>query len=374
MVLLLAIALPLLAGGKTKCSYCGTTTAGKYYRFETAGKTVLICEKCRRTGPKCTLCEIPLRRPKGWDGREKLYCPKCFKDRKICSICGKTINGKYFSSSAAKQFYCEKCHEEAPRCASCKRPIKKETWVDIHGKKICPHCSKNLIKCSLCNLPIAGARMSYPFADGVFCEHCVDNQPHCYVCGVPVGEDFIELSDDRTMCPTCGQTAILTRGPMRMIDNAVRRFLKKKLNMEIYHDYRLKLVISRARLGTAADVDIVGKEQGMFTSVDGEFTIFILEGVTEEMCYETLAHECAHAWHAEHGMENADLEIREGFAQWVASKALEYFDYENGLQRLQSRTDPNYGIGYQKFAAVEEENGVDGVFEFLAENSRRQRR
>jgi hypothetical protein len=200
----------------------------------------------------------------------------------------------------------------------------------------------------------------------------VETKPHCHACAVPIDGEHTVLADGRHLCKNCGRTAVLSKALLRIIDGRVTNYMRHRLDMTLQRDYELKLVRSRRDLG-GKEGEVEGRELGRFQSVEGRFTILILDGATEAMCYETVAHEYAHAWHAEHGMQFASEEIKEGFAQWVASKTLEHFGYKDGLRRLRARTDPNYGTGYQKFWKIEKERGVKGVFAHLREESRRRR-
>jgi hypothetical protein len=250
--------------------------------------------------------------------------------------------------------------------------MRKDEGTTVHGKTICDRCVKDQPKCTCCGKPIVKRAVSYKFADGLFCEHCIGTKPHCHTCAVPIGVPHTTLTDGRRLCPSCKKTAIFSRALLRIINGRVKDFMKRKLKMEIRHEYELKMVRTRKELGGLAG-EIEGKELGLFQSIDDQFKISILDGATEAMCHETLAHEIAHAWHAEHGMQFADDETKEGFAQWVASKALEHFGYKNELRRLRARRDPHYGTGYQKLWAIEKERGVKAVFEHVQENSKRKR-
>lgn len=370
-VLWAALAPPLRAAAGVKCSYCSKSIVGKYYTFDLKKKKkLIICAACLKKSPRCTLCTVPIQRPKNWDGRSEIFCPTCYRDRKVCSVCSVTIKGKFFKSGNTNDIFCLKCNTRAEKCDNCRKPLKKKEAVAVRGQSICAYCDKTLPRCSSCGLQIVKTRITYKFADGVFCQYCVDEYVHCYVCGIPVKGRRMELSDDRYMCPSCAQTAILTTIPLRRIDRKVSKFLRDEFDMNVKRQYEIKLVRSRKYLG-GKDHEVEGNEQGLFRMVGGESFILVLEGVTEAMAYETMAHEYAHAWHAENGMQYADSEIREGFSQWCASKALEYFGYENGLKRLRARTDQDYGTGYQKFAAIEKVSGVERVFIFLLAASRK---
>ena len=375
-VLLLVLPSPLSAEEKY-CDLCGKRIRGSFYTVRDKHKnlTFYFCENCRRTAPRCAKCGMPIRPPKDWDKRQPLYCGNCYDDLEICYICGHVLKRgeQFYRSKRTNKPCCEKCFKSAPRCASCAGPMKKGEGTSVRGEIICDYCAKHQPKCTSCGKPIVKRAVSYKFADGLFCEHCVKTKPHCHICAVPIGGTHTVLADGRRLCPACKKTAVFSQEMLRVIHGRVKSFLKTKLAMEIQHEYELKMVRTRKELG-GLDGEIEGKELGLFRCIQGTFSILILDGATEAMCHETLAHEVAHAWHAERGMEFADDEIKEGFAQWVASKALEHFEYKKALARLRARTDPHYGTGYQKLWAIEKKGGADAVFDHVRKNSQRKRK
>lgn len=101
--------------------------------------------------------------------------------------------------------------------------------------------------------------------------------------------------------------------------------------------------------------------QGVYN--DGVITISQL--LTRREAVAVLAHEYGHAWQfANHPrVDDVDDALREGFAEWVALQALKRFGYGSGGEILRANRDPVYGGGLRWFLQVEQNFGVETVFE-----------
>jgi hypothetical protein len=110
---------------------------------------------------------------------------------------------------------------------------------------------------------------------------------------------------------------------------------------------------------------ISGNEMGIFIERGDQREIVLLCGLPIPMIYETAAHELAHAWQAENCPPGQSLELREGFAQWVAAKILEIKGFTISLEKLQSRMDSPYGTGYHRMARIETPRGRSEVISYV---------
>jgi len=141
--------------------------------------------------------------------------------------------------------------------------------------------------------------------------------------------------------------------------------IKKRLREVTYHELPLEMVddvsVVRKKHGLSSD----GKELGLFKRSGDKYRIYVTRGLTHRLAYETLSHEWAHAFFAEHGHPRHSQEIEEGFCQWVASHVLREKKYERELKILQFRTDM-YGTGFRAIKAIEDRSGEKGVFSFIA--------
>jgi hypothetical protein len=109
------------------------------------------------------------------------------------------------------------------------------------------------------------------------------------------------------------------------------------------------------------------RELGAFVREGGQITIVILSDMPRPLLIETAAHELAHAWQAENCPAGQTLTLKEGFAQWVAARALEAFGCKEALTVLENRED-FYGEGYRSLRSLEMKQGKQGVLRHAREN------
>lgn len=99
-------------------------------------------------------------------------------------------------------------------------------------------------------------------------------------------------------------------------------------------------------------------------SAEGKHHLWVLKGLTRDQCVGAIAHECAHAWQAEHVRRNQSIVVVVGFSRWIQYKV--YWEIGAGrlAQELREQVDPLYGYGLQKFLELEDKKGEQGVLEF----------
>jgi hypothetical protein len=112
---------------------------------------------------------------------------------------------------------------------------------------------------------------------------------------------------------------------------------------------------------------IHGDLNGLFYQKGDKFYIYVLYGLREKDLISVLAHEIGHAWQAENGPQNASLEDQEGFAQWVAYKALIHFGYPE-FAKLLEEGDSVYSKGLNKMLKLEINGGTPAVFKLATGN------
>lgn len=152
----------------------------------------------------------------------------------------------------------------------------------------------------------------------------------------------------------------------------VERLINVHLELSLEHEYTLRIETlnnttlnrQQARHSDSGQSPLFGRELGLHRYSNGRSEIFLLYGLPREMLYETAAHEWAHAWQVENAPRDQSLELKEGFAQWVAAQILRVKGFENALKKLEARNDYPYGTGYRRFRAVESNLGRDGVIGF----------
>ncbi len=145
-----------------------------------------------------------------------------------------------------------------------------------------------------------------------------------------------------------------------MIDD-VTRYLERNILMRIEHEIAFQFVDST---GDRTGNDDLYRESGRFIRLGDDYTVKIIIGLSKAICIETVAHELAHAWQAEHCPNLRGDELVEGFAQWIAGRVLTGMGYTDLVQRLDYRDDV-YGRGYRLLIKMEERHGFSGTFREL---------
>ena len=341
---------PVSYADSVRCDICGKFVSGSYtiYTDPATSRTITVCSKCNSSCPRCDLCNTPVKAGSLRKVGNSMICPSCRRTAKVCSNCGNLIRGRYWQIEGQQGVFCQHCFNILPRCDSCGAPMKQEsTAYNVHGKSICSNCWKNAERCRACGLPIIKKYYEYKYIDGKFCENCQKNRKHCHTCGVPVGNTYWDIFDGRVMCEECHATSINDLKKANMIYKEVKSILKNNLGIELKRTYDFKLVYLKSG---EPESPISINELGLYKENANERTIYILTSLPKAQFYETVAHELTHAWQAENTPRLKRDEIREGMAQWVAAKVLEYkgYGYKRKLAHLEERTDYPYGTGYKK--------------------------
>jgi hypothetical protein len=109
------------------------------------------------------------------------------------------------------------------------------------------------------------------------------------------------------------------------------------------------------------------RELGAFVREGEEVRILLITEMPRATLIETAAHELAHVWQEGKIPKSQRLLVKEGFAQWAASKALDAFGCHQALRVLQEREDL-YGQGYRLLQGVENRRGQTGVINYAAKS------
>jgi len=357
------------AASKT-CDLCGKTIHGKYYEHRGPHGTKVFCTDCYRNSPKCSLCGMPCARGTLIKVGGQLICPSCHANAKFCALCGKVITGRYYASERTDEVFCENCYKTYPRCRACDRPMRRS---DLTADGVCADCAARLPKCKACGKTIVGAYFVHQFK-GEYCWECQRSRPECHACGAPVGDIYWKLPDGRVLCQECKNQSVFREAQMQQIMKDVIRIVKDRLGLVVKRPWTLRLdrlntegkaSVEAARMGLKIASPITGNEMGVYIERDNKREIVLLYGLPIPMVFETAAHELAHAWQAENCPAKQDIELREGFAQWVAAKVLKYKQFDVTLEKLQARMDHPYGTGYHRMARIEAMRGETGVIQYV---------
>jgi hypothetical protein len=353
------------------CNRCGQAISGRYMQYKSNTKTVTVCQKCNQDLPRCPACQIPTRREALKFKSGDWLCPDCFQNALYCSLCKGRVQGQYFKDSTGNTIYCSSCYSRYAKCKVCGRPTPPNLLDPASGA--CAECMKKIPACGCCGKGITGTYYNYTGLEGAFCEECHLHRDKCYTCGIPLKDSYWKFPDGRKICDRCNARAVIDEKTIRAIMAEVEQLIPKYLGMKVTNPYTLYvetlnkqsiIQANMAKVGELKESPLYGNELGLYRYKNGQSEIFLLYGLPPELIYETAAHEYAHAWQTENAVPDQSLEVREGFAQWVAAEILKVKGYKNTLEKLEKRTDHPYGTGYRRFKTVFENTGRENVLEY----------
>ncbi|HCE44957.1 MAG TPA: hypothetical protein DET40_15565 [Lentisphaeria bacterium] len=311
---------------------------------------------------KCSKCAREIkpgeRFLKTSDG--KIFCTeKCYQaSLPVCSVCSKILSGGYFKGSDGKKLYCSE------KCLS-------TTWMP----------------CSLCGKKVPeGVIITGSTGKLFFCGNCTE-KPKCFCCDMP--GNCKKLNDGRFICPECAKTSVMEKKEVVAVAREVRMKMKDKLKMSTDHPIDFK-VVDINELAKATPEKQEGIELGLYhyevteektvttttnllggtvSKVDDQriskkYVIYLLYGMTRDKLIEVAAHELAHDWMQGNYPNISDLKVKEGFAEYVASRVNSAYGREFMNKRMQENPSNIYGGGY-KFIAAIAKKGEDDLTAFL---------
>ncbi len=274
-------------------------------------------------------------------------------EKVFCSLCSVEIEGRHVRFKDGDSF-CNDCME-GPKCIQCGKPTKNM----VENVSLCEKCSINPNRCGLCNKIIGRKVIVFPLSTKYYCKECTQNYPRCRFCSAPT-KSKATYGLKWSMCEECKGKSLSGVGNINSILSEVEAIIQSNLHLTLPRGVGLEVCSDITKEGRGMN----GDEMGLMQQLGGTCVILIQDGLPEEMVYETLAHEWAHAWLAQNAKYAVSTTIEEGFCQWVASKVLIDKGYDENLNILRSRNDL-YGTGYRKIEKVEISRGVTGVTEYV---------
>lgn len=219
---------------------------------------------------------------------------------------------------------------------------------------------KQVPSCQTCGAPITGIYYKIPGLPELYCEKCNKTLPHCCFCGRPVSES---PGKTRTVCPECRKELVQDPREADRLVNEVHSWISIHLALQLPAHLRFQFV---DHLAPHVGVKLLGtmRELGAYIREGKEVRILLIKGMPRSKLIETAAHELAHVWQEGRVPRNQRLILKEGFAQWVASKVLEHFECEQALRVLNEREDL-YGQGYRLLHDLEQREGRNAVIEYV---------
>ncbi len=278
------------------------------------------------------------------------------KDSPVCSQCGQTVKpGTRYIVSQGKTFCSRKCFiQTLPECTICgKRSFTGGIYAMDHSFFACTDCMK-LPRCFSCQIPARGTR----------------------------------LSDGRVICPVCARTAVSNPSRARSLFNEVRDVMRVSLGIGTRHPIHFSMVdpsVLHRLSGNHSDGmpeqglfkydaevekvttrDYLGRKVGEEVYKTGQkVQIFVLNHLPQARMEYVIAHELAHDWMTAHYPGIRDLQIREGFAEYIAWRYNQYKKRRQLNLSIENNPDPVYGDGFRKIRRLAEKRGFNGLRQYL---------
>ncbi|MEQ8822695.1 MAG: hypothetical protein RLY93_20855 [Sumerlaeia bacterium] len=367
-ILLVLPSFPALA---LDCDMCRARISGNYLHFDRQGAPgVDVCQTCAQRSARCALCTIPVRGTAPRNGA--VLCHQCRRDAQWCDLCRNVISGKYTnyrSATGQETQVCSDCKTSKPACASCGIPHNADDLTLRSGKAFCGQCLALTHFCDLCTQPISGSIHGFQNIPGEWCETCFTAMPRCDSCLVPMDSTAATtLPDGRLHCARCSGNALAGETMYGEIAKSLAQDFQSLLGKPL--SLPQIRAVSQQELDAAmagADPSMTGlanddpdrtvHNMGLFrVRTFGQREILIVDRLTEDSAWETIAHEMAHAWQHQHYPRLSDPFLSEGFAQWMAEELCYRHGRRSGLDRLRRRSD-FYGVAYRVVAQIEAQGG-----------------
>jgi hypothetical protein len=243
---------------------------------------------------------------------------------------------------------------------------------------VCDACRGRWLRCAGCGRALGVGHESFllvPEARRFYCDQCW-SRPRCDTCGLPLGNMAYVRPDGRRMCDRCHLTAVYDPPRAAALFTRVQESIHEALGLTlavgthfhlVNHDQLMQLVDRHA--ANPMESDARHRCFGLFLRENRLRVIYVEYGLPQIVFCEVAAHEWAHVWQGENCPALNDVRVREGFAEWVAYKVLEYWGCTRRLAHFRQRTDL-YGQGLQLMLRWEAATGVAGVLDRIRSNER----
>ena len=307
-----------------------------------------------------------------------------------CSVCNKVIHGRYLKANG-KVFCSRKCFEQTlPICAAC----HKRCLHGVYTKNGKHYCSKECLettlpKCALCHKPFReGIVIKTPLGDKVYCKHCA-SLPKCFACSLPAASGTY-LKDGRFLGAECGKTAIFSEAEGEKLFEEIRAEIRSKLGWFTNHRIHFLLVDAPTLKKSSANYE-PGMEMGLFKysytmktktettysllkgrqektekyKTNIRYAISVLSGLPKWKFIEVCAHELGHDWMQEKFPNIKDLKIKEGWAEYFASRVNDIYGQGYLNKRMETNPSKIYGGGYRFIRDYVKQHGMNGLMNYF---------
>ncbi|MEI7731664.1 MAG: hypothetical protein WCO56_18985 [Verrucomicrobiota bacterium] len=396
LALVLAVALGVLvrarademAAPAAKCVVCGTELKPGASYLSSGGKAYCGQTCLAQTLPKCVVCGQPvLNGLVGADGKSYYCSAACLQTTyPPCAICGKKNRDGSYIATGDKVYCSPECHRKScPKCAVCGQPVVKGL-TSKDGRKF--FCSTQCLEttydtCTHCGKKTNGGTHFNGDRTRIFCRTCGE-LTKCFNCGLP--DECLSLDDHRPICQACKRTAIMDLAAAQSLLNEVRKTMRDKLAIGTESDIQLALVSNKqlnkttrwapqdspelGRYQYTATTNTIrytttGKPDDVKVTIKETHEIQLLYGMSRSKFMEVAAHELAHQWMQIQYPGIQDTKIKEGWAEYTASRVNSLYQFDLQNLRLEGNDNPIYGDGFRMIRSLAETKGKRGLLEFL---------
>lgn len=312
-----------------------------------------------------------------------------------CGFCAEEISGRYLTWDDGT-VACQACKETLPPCARCGMPVpdRQAGWIRRllggaeRGPALCSSCDAQVGRCAVCEAPLMGRHVQFDGTDLRWCSACEQERDRCDFCSVPIPDRSHTYPDGRRSCADCRATAVTSRRRFKPLVEQARTYLETDLGLPLRSDRECPAHMVSAdglarRLGKRfeATPGFDKRERGFFSgqvtrTLRGdvlvaerhELAVYIEDGLPEQECFGVLVHELVHLWQYDaFPRDGADPRLVEGVACWAQHRALSARGATALARRIEKRSDPVYGQGFQLVRRVAEEEGVAGMLRRVVE-------
>jgi DNA-directed RNA polymerase subunit N (RpoN/RPB10) len=223
--------------------------------------------------------------------------------------------------------------------------------------------------CAACGRLIAGDYYMIVDRTECYCPTCIATRPRCDNCGAPLGEHSWKLHDGRLQCKHCHTTAIYDLPVARALYAETLKSVAEQLGMRLNVGVEFRVVDAPTlRDIRAQDPQYTpnGHERtlGLYHRHGRLRVIYLLYGLPRLLFRTTLAHEYAHAWQAEYCPLLESHTLREGHAEWVAYRHLQWLGASKAVARMLQSNHP-YRPALEHVLRLEQQLGTAGLIEHL---------
>ena len=303
-----------------------------------------------------------------------------------CSVCKKTIKGKYLKNKNGTPFCSEKCFAStAPKCDQCKKPCIRGGYTFMKKTYCSKECMNEVSKCANCDRPTPQNIRIFTNPAGhkkFFCPDCA-NSPKCYYCAFPYKTSL--LPDNRHICYDCKKTAVSSPAVIQQKLKTIRRTLHRMYGFDPNHHieliildlpqlekecrgiYQMENGNRMALMRFEYQINEQKDRRGRKTRTLGrtKCRMFVLKDTPLDLLEDSLAHELTHDFLRHNTGQYTDLSVEEGFAETIAAEYNKSVKRKYLNVRKQNTPDPVYGGGYRKMSEMLKKQGFKKTLDFI---------